>query len=53
MMATAAPPLPPQVARLLAEFCEAGKSGSIQLDVKNGRIVSFKFTETGYVDKTR
>lgn len=53
MTMTASVELPPQVARLLTEFCAAAKSGVVQLDIKNGRVVSFKITETGYVDKLK
>lgn len=53
MTMTATVDLPPQVARLLNDFCSAAKSGVVQLDIKNGRVVSFKVTETGYVDKLK
>lgn len=53
MVMTAAVDLPPQVARKLAEFCAAAKSGNLQLDIRNGHIVSFKLTEVGPVDKVR
>ena len=45
--------LPPQVARRLAEFCAAAKSGQLQLDINHGQIVSFKLTEAGRIDKDK
>lgn len=45
--------LPQNVTQKLAEFCAAGKSGSLQLDIKEGRIIIGKLTETLHVDKAR
>lgn len=53
MTMTAAPvALPPRIARLLAEFCQASKTGNLQIDIKDGNIVSFKLTEIGTVDRS-
>lgn len=45
--------LPPEVARRLAEFCYAAKTGSLNLDIKGGRIVGFKLTEAGRIDRPK
>jgi hypothetical protein len=43
--------LPEDVAARLAEFCAAAKSGNLQIDIKNGHIVSAKLTELFNVDR--
>lgn len=51
MTMTATAELPPQVARKLAEFCAEQKTGTLQLDIINGKIEAWKLTESGRVDK--
>lgn len=43
--------LPPEVTALLARFAAASKTGQLQLDIKDGKIVAWKLTESGRVDK--
>lgn len=42
--------LPAPIARRLAEFAAARKTGTLQLDLKDGRVVSWRITESGRVD---
>lgn len=44
--------LPAPVARRLAEFCASTKTGTMQLDIKDGRIIGWKLTEAGRIDKS-
>lgn len=43
--------LPPQIANRLAEFCAGTKTGTLQIDIKDGRVISWKLTESGRIDK--
>lgn len=43
------PSLPPVVWRKIAAFLAAGTTGQIVLDVKEGRILAYKLTESGRV----
>jgi hypothetical protein len=47
------PEIPPEVARRLAEFRAAAKSGTLQLDIKSGRIVGFSLTESARIESSR
>lgn len=42
--------LPSPVARRLSEFCEGAKTGTLQLDIKDGRVIGWRLTESGRVD---
>lgn len=53
MSVAATAELPPQVAWRLAEFCDAAKTGTLQLDIKDGHVVGYKLTESGRVDVRR
>lgn len=41
--------LPPIVARKIVAFLAAGHTGQIVLDVKEGRVLAYKLTESGRV----
>ena len=41
--------LPPVVVRKVAAFLAAGKTGTVELNVKEGRILAYKLTESGRV----
>lgn len=41
------PGVPPEIAAKLREFLAAGKTGNVVLDIKEGRILSWKVTEYG------
>ncbi len=45
--------LPPVITRLLAEFCASNKSGTMELHINDGRIVSYKLITAGRVDKSK
>jgi len=51
MSMTSISELPAQVARRLSEFCTATKTGTLQLDIKDGNVVGWRLTESGRVDK--
>lgn len=42
-------PLPAVVTHKIAAFLQAGTTGQIVLDVKDGRVLAFKLTEAGRV----
>ena len=42
-------PFPPGLFELIRAFLSAGKTGRIELDVRNGRILSYRLTEAGTV----
>lgn len=44
-----ASPLPAVVTHKIAAFLQAGTTGQIVLDVKEGRVLAFKLTEAGRV----
>lgn len=46
-------PLPEEIDARLAEFLKAGRTGNVLLDIKDGRIVAWKVTESGRVDTRR
>jgi len=50
VIAVATYELPSEIAARLAEFCGAKKTGTLQLDVKDGRIIVWRITEAGRVD---
>ena len=43
--------LPAPVTIRLAQFCEAKQTGTLQLDIKDGRVVGWKLTESGRVER--
>ena len=47
--ATKPPPIPAEVWERIVEFLDAGKTGSVTLDVKDGRVLAWKVTEAGRV----
>ena len=44
-------PIPGVVWQRIRQFVEAGKTGSIVLDVKQGRILAYKVVECGRVNE--
>ena len=42
--------LPAPIARRLAEFAAARKTGRFELDVKDGRVIGWRIVESGRVD---
>lgn len=48
----AAVPLPLVVRQKIDAFLEAGHTGQIVLDVKEGRVLAYKLTESGRVSAT-
>lgn len=53
MTPTVVEALPAQVARILEDFCAAGKHGSLTLEIKQGRVTQWKLTESGHIDSVR
>jgi hypothetical protein len=45
-------PLPTVVREKIADFLEAGNTGQIVLDIKEGRVLAYKLTESGRVSAT-
>lgn len=45
--------VPPEVRRRIALFLAAGLTGQITLDVKEGRVLAYRLTECGRVDRRR
>ena len=44
-------PIPKSVADKIWHFLEAGKTGSVTLNIINGKILGYEFRETGKIDK--
>ena len=43
------PPIPAEVWERIREFLGASKTGSVTLDVKDGKVLAWKLTEAGRV----
>lgn len=50
-MTVAVEMVPREVQQKIITFLQAGKTGNITLDVKEGRVLAWKITEAGRVDK--
>ena len=43
--------IPKTVAQKIWDFLEAGKTGSVTLNITNGKIAAWEIRETGRIDK--
>lgn len=48
-MTSVASPLPANVEHRLLEFLSAGKTGSLTVEIRNGRVLGWKITESGRI----